>query len=462
MVFSSTEFLFWFLPCFLVAYFLVPNRLKNGCMLLFSLFFYICSVIKNPAYIPLLPLFTLINFGAALLIEKDEKHKKIWLVVGLILNFGNLALFKYVDFITENLNSAFSLSLPVLNLALPVGISFYTFQNSAYIVDVYKKKTHAEKNIITFATHTLMFSHLVSGPIVRYPDILPELRTKKKIPWSLFYEGITTFILGLAYKVIIANRLGGLWTAVGKIGYESVSTPMMWLGIIAYSLQLYFDFCGYSLMAVGLGKMTGFTLPENFNLPYISKSMTEFWRRWHITLGSWFRDYIYIPLGGNRCGKARTYFNLFVVWMFTALWHGANWNFVLWGLLLFICISVEKAGLYKVLDRSKIAGHVYMAILIPVQWMIFAIPDLEKLGMAFGRLVGVGGVNVYAGDFAKYLSQYGIYIFAGLLFATGLPGFFYKKIRTKWFEYLLLIVTFAYAVYCIFKGMNDPFMYFNF
>lgn len=462
MVFSSTEFLFWFLPCFLVAYFLVPNRLKNGCMLLFSLFFYICGVIGNPVYIPLLPIFILINYGAARLIEKGGKHKKLRLVLTLIINFGNLAVFKYVDFITENLNAAFSLSLPVLDLVLPVGISFYTFQNSAYIVDVYKGKIPAEKNIVNFAAHTLMFSHLVSGPIVRYPDIQPELRTKKKISWETFYGGITTFITGLAYKVIIANRLGGLWTAVGKIGYESVSTPMMWLGIIAYSLQLYFDFCGYSLMAVGLGKMTGYTLPENFNLPYISKSMTEFWRRWHITLGAWFRDYVYIPLGGNRCGKARTYFNLLVVWLFTALWHGANWNFVLWGLLLFVCIAIEKAGLYKVLDRSKVAGHIYMAILIPVQWLIFAVPDLGKLGTAFGRLIGVGGVNVYAGDFAKYLSQYGVYVFAGLLFATGLPAFFYKKIKTRIFEYLLLAVTFAYSVYCIFKGMNDPFMYFNF
>ena len=462
MVFSSTEFLFWFLPCFLVAYFLVPNRLKNGCMLLFSLFFYICGVIGNPVYIPLLPIFILINYGAARLIEKGGKHKKLRLVLTLIINFGNLAVFKYVDFITENLNAAFSLSLPVLDLVLPVGISFYTFQNSAYIVDVYKGKIPAEKNIVNFAAHTLMFSHLVSGPIVRYPDIQPELRTKKKISWETFYGGITTFITGLAYKVIIANRLGGLWTAVGKIGYESVSTPMMWLGIVAYSLQLYFDFCGYSLMAVGLGKMTGYTLPENFNLPYISKSMTEFWRRWHITLGAWFRDYVYIPLGGNRCGKARTYFNLLVVWLFTALWHGANWNFVLWGLLLFVCIAIEKAGLYKVLDRSKIAGHIYMAFLIPVQWLIFAVPDLEKLGAAFGRLVGIGGVNVYAGDFAKYLSQYGVYVFAGLLFATGLPAFFYKKIKTRIFEYLLLAVTFAYSVYCIFKGMNDPFMYFNF
>ncbi len=462
MVFSSMEFLFWFLPCFLVTYFLVPNRQKNGCMLLFSLFFYICGVIGNPVYIPLLPIFILINYGAARLIGKGGKHKKLWFVLTLIINFGNLAVFKYINFITENLNAAFSFSLPVLDLALPVGISFYTFQNSAYIVDVYKEKIPAEKNIINFAAHTLMFSHLVSGPIVRYPDIQSELRTKKKISWETFYGGITTFVTGLAYKVIIANRLGGLWRAVGKIGYESVSTPMMWLGIIAYSLQLYFDFCGYSLMAVGLGKMTGYTLPENFNLPYISKSMTEFWQRWHITLGAWFRDYIYIPLGGNRCGKARTYFNLLVVWLFTALWHGANWNFVLWGLLLFVCIAVEKAGLYKVLDHSKVVGHIYMAILIPVQWLIFAVSDLEKLRTAFGRLVGIGGVNVYVGDFAKYLSQYGVYVFAGLLFATGLPAFFYKKIRMKGFEYLLLVMIFSYSIYCIFKGMNDPFMYFNF
>ena len=278
-------------------------------------------------------------------------------------------------------------------------------------------------------------------------------------------SGLKVFALGLAYKVLLANRVGHLWTEVTAIGYESISTPLAWMSIVAYSLQLYFDFYGYSLMAIGLGRMMGFDFPQSFNNPYMAVSMTDFWRRWHMTLGGWFREYVYIPLGGNRGGFAKTVRNMFVVWLLTGLWHGASWNFVLWGLLLFVLLFVEKAGLGKVLERHKALGHIYMILWIPLSWLVFVITDLSQLGIYLQKLFpffGSTGTVLFQGDYLKYGKTYGIYLVLGILFATGVQEKLLKKNKNRLWVILLLLALFWASVYCMYLGMDDPFLYFRF
>lgn len=278
-------------------------------------------------------------------------------------------------------------------------------------------------------------------------------------------SGLKVFALGLAYKVLLANRVGHLWTEVTAIGYESISTPLAWMSIVAYSLQLYFDFYGYSLMAIGLGRMMGFDFPQNFNNPYMAVSMTDFWRCWHMTLGGWFREYVYIPLGGNRGGFAKTVRNMFVVWLLTGLWHGASWNFVLWGLLLFVLLFVEKAGLGKVLERHKALGHIYMILWIPLSWLVFVITDLSQLGIYLQKLFpffGSTGTVLFQGDYLKYGKTYGIYLVLGILFATGVQEKLLKKNKNRLWVILLLLALFWASVYCMYLGMDDPFLYFRF
>ncbi len=466
MVFSSLEFIFWFLPFFLFVYFLMPVRYRNIVVFVFSMLFYAYGALDKPAYILLLLCSILVNYTFGMLIGRSRNHKKAFLAAGLIYDFGALFIFKYTDFFIGNINaviSNFSIKpLPAANLLLPIGISFYTFQAASYLIDVYRSDVPAEKSPLKLGTYIVMFPQLIAGPIVRFSDVRADLKdricTRKK-----FVSGIAYFVFGLGYKVLLANRLSGLWQGVAGIGYESVSVPLAWMGIIAYSLQIYFDFYGYSLMAIGLGKMIGFSFPQNFNYPYISRSMTEFWRRWHITLGTWFREYVYIPLGGNRKGAARTYFNLLCVWLLTGFWHGADWNFILWGLFLFAVIAIEKAGLLKLLERFKIFSHIYMLLLIPLSWLVFALTDLSDIWIYLGRLFGAGGINVFEGDYISYLQQYGIFLLAGILLSTKLPKVILKYIRKKpIIMAAVLLAVFAGSVYCIYMGMNDPFLYFRF
>ena len=342
MVFSSILFLFRFLPVAFAAYYLAPKRLKNFVLLVVSLVFYSWGEAK---YFPVMISCILVNYISAILIDKYRDNVRIRrtvLVLSCIFNLGTLGFFKYTNFVVGNLNSLFGLSLPSINLVLPLGISFYTFQTMSYTLDVYMGKVPAEKNLIDLGAFVVLFPQLIAGPIVRYTDIARELK-ERSVTLPAVQEGIKIFILGLGSKVLIANNVGALWTEVETIGagvgYLSVSTPLAWLAVLAYSLQIFFDFNGYSLMAIGLGKMMGFEFPKNFDFPYISRSFTEFWRRWHMTLGSWFREYLYIPLGGNRVSKPRLIFNLFVVWAATGLWHGASWNFVLWGCSSLWCWS---------------------------------------------------------------------------------------------------------------------------
>ena len=347
-------------------------------------------------------------------------------------------------------------------MLLPTGISSYTFQAASYLIDVYRGDVPEETSPLRLGTYIVMFPQLIAGPIVRFSDVRANLRKRTCTP-KKFMAGIAYFIFGLGYKVLLANRLSGLWQGVAGIGYESVSVPLAWMGIIAFSLQIYFDFYGYSLMAIGLGKMIGFSFPQNFNYPYISRSMTEFWRRWHITLGTWFREYVYIPLGGNRKGIKRTYLNLLCVWLLTGFWHGADWNFILWGLFLFAVIAAEKAGLLKFLERFKVLSHIYMLLLIPLSWLIFALTDLSDIGIYLGRMFGIGGINVFAGDYITYLQQYGIFLLAGILLSTKLPALILKKIKKKpLIMALVLLAVLGGSIYCIYMGMNDPFLYFRF
>lgn len=469
MVFSSLTFLFYFLPAFLLLYFLVSKKTKNMVIFLGSLIFYYYGVKDQPAYVLLMLLSILVNYKAARKIEKqtEQRGRKIWLFTGLTYNMGCLFVFKYLDFVCANINTALGWAgagtrLPYAELVLPIGISFYTFQITSYLIDVYWGEIPAEPSILTLGTYLCMFPQLIAGPIVTYSQVQEQLRDRNQ-SLSNLEEGLREFTIGLGLKVLIANQMGALWGQVGTIGYESISTPLAWLGLVAFSLQIYFDFYGYSLMAKGLGMIMGFRFPDNFRDPYLSKSMTEFWRRWHMTLGSWFREYVYIPLGGNR---SHLYRNLLIVWMLTGLWHGASWNYVLWGLFICLLICVEKLGVKKLLERVPLLGHLYMLFVIPLSWMLFAITDLGKLGVYVGRLfpflAGSGSAAVFPGDFVKYGRMYLFSLLAALICCTGLPRKLYEKRKASLLTALTLVAVFWACAYCMYMGLDDPFLYYQF
>lgn len=467
MVFSSLEFLFWFLPFFLLVYYILPARYKNICIAFYSICFYLCGSLDHLVYVLLIVLSTVINYIIARCIEADKSHKKVFLTVGLFYNFGILFVFKYLDFFIESINSLArqlhieNFTLAPVGLVLPVGISFFTFQIASYLIDVYWGKVKAERNFIDLSAYILMFPQLIAGPIVRFSDIRERLKHRMHSVRKAV-DGMRIFIIGLGFKVLLANRIGTLWHDINTIGFDSISTPLAWMGIAAFSFQIYFDFYGYSLMAAGLGKMIGFRFPTNFRLPYCACTMTDFWRRWHITLGLWFREYVYIPLGGNRRGKGRTYFNMLVVWLLTGFWHGADWNFLFWGLFLFVVLCMEKAGYGKWMEEHRIFGHFYMIVLIPISWLLFAINDMTLFFIYIKRLFGFGGENIFSGDVIKYGEMYGVLLAAGLLFCTPLPGNVYRKIGNKWFSWLIIAAIFSGAVYYLYIGLNNPFLYFRF
>jgi len=451
MVFSSFDFLLKFLPAFLAVYYIVPPVYRNLCILVFSLGFYAYGNLKTPLYILLFAVSILFNWYMGLAIQKRPEKKKALLWIAVAFDLGWLLLFKY---------SYFFHILP-FKLVLPIGISFYTFQSMSYVIDVYRGDAKAERSPVRLGAYISMFPQLIAGPIVKYTDIRAQLRRRPYSP-AVFLDGLRVFVLGLGAKVVLANQIGNLWYDVQSAGFESVSVPMAWLGLIGFSLQLYFDFWGYSLMAIGLGRMSGFELPQNFNAPYVSVSMTEFWRRWHMTLGSWFREYVYIPLGGNRAGTGRTYFNLFAVWMLTAFWHGADWNFLLWGLFLFFFIALEKLFLYDFFESHRALGHLYMALLIPVSWMLFAIDDLPSIGVYAGRLIGLGGEAVYASDWTDALSTYAKLLIPGLLLCGEQPQKLYRRYGAHPACWLVCAAVLAASIYCLYMGKNDPFLYFRF
>ena len=462
MVFSSLEFVFIFFPIFLALYYSTQKKYRNYTLLIGSIIFYIIGSWDTPLNIFLIIISTIFNYILCLLIYKYKS--KYILIFGIIYNLSWLFLFKYYDFFTSIIFNITKLRLNELNLVLPIGISFYTFQIISYLIDVYKNKCEAEKSIFKFETSILMFPKLISGPITDN-SVMQEEINQRTYNLEKFTQGCKLFILGMGFKVLLADRIGILWNEILSIGFESISTPLAWMGVIAFSLQIYFDFYGYTLIARGIGKMLGFELPENFQTPYLSLSMTEFFRRWHISLGKWFKDYVYIPLGGNRKGMLRTVINLFIVWILTGLWHGASYNFILWGIVIFILIVNEKLWLKKILDKYHILGHVYMIILIPLTWTIFAITDFTALGAMFCKLFPFLNNNIntiYALDFIKYGKMYGILIIIGIICCTKLPQKIFLEKENNNFELIILLIIFWISVYYLYIGLNNPFLYFNF
>ena len=427
MVFSSILFIFRFLPIALGIYYLTPKKYKNFSLLILSLIFYSWGEAK---YFLIMISSIVVDYFVSRGIERYRERKNIkisLLCISVCFNLGMLFFFKYFNFFIDNINSILGLALNHVKITLPLGISFYTFQTMSYTIDVFRGKVKAEKNIISFGAFVCLFPQLIAGPIVKYTDINKELEDRK-MDINQIEEGIELFILGLGRKVLIANNIGMLWTEIEGIGFSNISSVLAWLGVLAFAFQIYFDFSGYSLMAIGLGKMLGFNFPQNFNNPYISRSITEFWRRWHMTLGSWFREYVYIPLGGNRVNKGRLVFNLFVVWFLTGFWHGASYNFIMWGIYFFILIGIEKLGLLKFLEKHKVFSHIYSIFFILIGWALFSVTDLSQLKILFIKLFNMtGGI-----DWLYYIRNYGLTLIIATLFSTPIIEIAYKKIIKKY------------------------------
>ncbi len=460
MVFSSILFLFRFMPFAFLTYFLCPKKLRNALLIMLSLIFYSWGEVR---YFPIMIASIIVDYTASNFIEKNRDNKtkmKFALFISCVFNLGMLGFFKYTDFFIENINAVFGSTIPLLNLVLPLGISFYTFQTMSYTIDVYRGKTKAENNIINFGAFVVLFPQLIAGPIVRYTDISRELK-ERTVNLAQINEGVQMFIMGVASKVLIANNIGMLWTEIDGMQFANISTPLAWLAILAFAFQIYFDFSGYSLMAIGLGKMLGFDFPKNFDFPYISKSATEFWRRWHMTLGSWFREYLYFPLGGSRCTKLRNIFNLFVVWAATGFWHGAEWNFIFWGLFFFVILNLEKTFYIEKLEKSNFVSRIYMFIILLVSWAIFAITDINRLSVFITKMFSFDFARL--DPFLYYLRNYAAVIIIAFIFSTPIFKGIYNKIRENnavslIFFGSLFLVSVAYLV----DATYNPFLYFRF
>lgn len=458
MVFSSILFIFRFLPIALILYFVTPKKYRNLTLLLLSLIFYSWGEAK---YFVIMLASIFVDFFVSKSIERHRENRKITiplLLISIFFNLGMLFFFKYFNFFIDNVNLLLGLNITHVAITLPLGISFYTFQTMSYTIDVFTGKVRAENNIIDFGAFVCLFPQLIAGPIVKYTDINKELK-ERKVDITSIEQGVETFILGLGKKVLIANNIGALWTEIEGINFLTLSTPLAWMGIVAFALQIYFDFSGYSSMAIGLGKILGFNFPENFNYPYIARSMTEFWRRWHITLGSWFREYVYIPLGGNKVKRYRLYINLFIVWFLTGFWHGASYNFILWGIFFFVLIAIEKAGLIKLLNKHKFFAHLYVIFFLLVGWALFAIPDMKELGNYLSTMFIYRGGNQWVYYLRNYL---GTFIIA-LLFSTPLIEVAYKKyIKNKYVNTVVILAIFFLSIAYLVDATYNPFLYFRF
>lgn len=465
MVFSGIPFLYYFLPWMLLAYFIAPKSLKNAVLLLASLIFYGWG---EPKYLIFMVLAILQGYFFGLLIEKHRNagRSRLYLTASVVLSLGLLCYCKYADFFIANFNAVTGLSLPLLNIALPIGISFYTFQIISYTVDVYRGMA-AQRNLVDLAAYIAMFPQLIAGPIVRYSDIADSL-VNRSHTISAAAEGARRFVLGLGKKVLIANTLGEL-CGLFKASDEK-SVLFFWLYAAAYTMHIYFDFSGYSDMAIGLGRVLGFRFMENFNYPYISGSITEFWRRWHISLGSWFRDYLYIPLGGNRVTKWRWYLNIFIVWMFTGLWHGAAWNFVMWGLMFALLLVIEKQWLLKPLEKAGPVKHIYVMLTVMLSFVLFDAVNISDAAATVAALFGGGNYPAVSPEALYYLRSYGLILIIAAIGCTPLAAKAVKAIGQKEtgkkvlsvaepvFLALLLMVCTAYLV----DGSFNPFLYFRF
>ena len=466
MLFSSIPFLYYFLPSVLILYFFVPQKLKNTVLLISSLVFYGWG---EPKYVIMMVASIIIGFVSGLLIEaiNEKSKKKLILTINIIINLGFLGFFKYSNFFIENFNSVTGLSLNLLNVALPIGISFYTFQILSYAVDVYRGTVKAQKNLINLATYITMFPQLIAGPIVRYSDIVDSL-TERKIGFEKISTGLRRFIIGLSKKVLLANALGELCVTF-KVS-DDKSLLFYWLYSISFCLQVYFDFSGYSDMAIGLGKILGFEFMENFNFPFISKSISEFWRRWHISLGSWFRDYVYIPLGGNRVKKSKWFFNILVVWFLTGFWHGAAWNFIVWGLYFVIFLVFEKTQPGKFVTKTHVLNRIYTLFFIIISFVIFDAVNMSEAFVYIKAMVGWGNVPLVSTEFVYYLKEYAVILVLSVVGATPLVKRIAAKLtETKGvnvvvsvIEPIILVVLLVLVTAYLVDGSFNPFLYFRF
>ncbi len=459
MVFSSIPFLYYFLPAVLAVYFLTPRKGKNAVLLLASLIFYGWGELR---LLPLMAFTILLCYVCGLGIERSRKRKKLWLLASIVISVGLLGVFKYADFFIGSLNTVTGLKIPLLHLALPVGISFYTFQCLSYTIDVYRGSVPAQKNLINFGAYVALFPQLIAGPIVRYADIARELEHREH-SWDNAAAGLRRFLVGLGKKVILADNFALLIRLFRQSGEKSVL--FYWMYAVAFTLNIYFDFSGYSDMAIGLGRVLGFHFVENFNYPYLSGSVTEFWRRWHISLGSWFRDYVYIPMGGSRVSRWRWVLNILTVWMLTGLWHGAAWNFVLWGLLFAALLLAEKW--IPVLQRLPgVLRHGYVLLAVVLSFVLFNADSLAQAGQDFAGLFGFGSLSLTSAETLYYLKSYAVLFVLGILGSTPVvKNAAWRIDGTKAGVVLeaaamlaLLIVCTAYLV----DGSFSPFLYFRF
>ena len=474
MVFSSIMFMFRYLPVVLLLYFLAPKKLRNTILFIASLIFYAWG---EPVYVVIMLFSTLVDFTHGQLVyrfkQKGEMGKaKLFVISSMIINLALLGFFKYSDFVISNLNLIPGVEIPLLNLALPIGISFYTFQTMSYTVDIYRGDALPQKNIISFGAYVALFPQLIAGPIVQYNTVAEQLEGRKET-MDDFATGVMRFMTGLGKKVLLANNIGLLWDMISARDVGEVPVVMAWIGITAFAFQIYFDFSGYSDMAIGLGKMFGFHFLENFDYPYISRSITEFWRRWHMSLGSWFRSYVYIPLGGNRQGLKKQIRNIAVVWLLTGIWHGASWNFLLWGVYFGVFLVLEKFLWLDFLKKHKIFSHVYTLVIVWVGWALFAFDDMGNVIQYLKAMFGLSGAGFVNGETLYLLISYAVMLVILILASTPYPKQWAGKVM-NWLEgkkaspvsavlqlafvAVVFIISTAYLV----DATYNPFLYFRF
>ena len=465
MVFSSLTFIYYFLPLVLLFYFIIPSKYKNLVLLISSLLFYFYG---EKEYTIILILSCIINYYSAKFIEKsNNKTSKIILIITTIINLGLLCYFKYTNFFINNINSIFNSNINPLNVVMPIGISFFTFQTLSYVIDVYNKKVKASNNFIDFACYVCLFPQLVAGPIVRYSDINKELKNRKT-SFNNFSIGSKRFIIGLSKKILIANVIGEFINILQNLNNQSILSYI--LIAISFSIQIYFDFSGYSDMAIGLGKIFGFNFLENFNYPYIAKSITDFWRRWHMSLSSFFRDYVYIPLGGNRKGVKKQIRNIFIVWMLTGFWHGANWNFIIWGLYFGILLIIEKFFLKDFLDKHKIFSHIYTLFLVIISFVIVNSNSIADIFSFLKNMFGFTNIPFVNNETIYYFKSYLILLIISILASTPLFKNIYLKIKNTnkckiLFDMLESIIYIGLLILCtafLIDSSFNPFLYFRF
>ena len=468
MVFSSVIFLFFFLPLVLTLYFAVPFKYKNIILLIFSLIFYAWG---EPRYVLLMIVSILMNYGYGIWLDRgghNEKKRVCILAFAIVVNIGLLGFFKYANFTVDVINSALHTNFQLHPIALPIGISFYTFHAISYLIDVYRKKEKAQRNLFKLSLYITFFPQLVAGPIIRYNAIAKQL-SKRVFSSIQFADGIQRFILGLSKKILLANPLGSVADTVFMTSTIDLSTGSAWIGIIAYTLQIYFDFSGYSDMAIGLGKMFGFEFAENFNYPYISRSISEFWRRWHISLGSWFRDYVYIPLGGSRVARWKMYRNLFIVWALTGFWHGASWTFIAWGIYYGVLIALEKAGLEKLLSRIYPLNHIVVLLLVMIGWVFFRADNFGQATDFITTMFYSRGNNLFDAQALSLLSlnwfHLSIAIIVSMPVFPMLQKLKFNKYITKvqaTIAFLFYFFLFVEVILYLINSTYNPFLYFRF